>query len=80
MLCHLCYLRELLLLQVLCDRGLKVFGVALVQAVNLASFLDLYVPIDQDKLSDGLTDRRRHGNWHQRVQNPHSRSVFDRAY
>lgn len=48
------YLRELLLLQILRNGGLKVSGVTFVQAVNLAALLDPHVSIDQDKLADRL--------------------------
>lgn len=48
------YLRELLLLQILRDGGLEVFGVALVQAVNLAALLDPHVAVHQDELAEGL--------------------------
>lgn len=51
---HRGYLRELLLLQVLCDGRVKVHGVAFVQAVNLASFLDLHVTVDQDEFTKSL--------------------------
>lgn len=46
------YLRELLLLQILRNGRLKVFGVTFVQAVNLAALLDPHVPIDQDKFAE----------------------------
>lgn len=52
------YLRELLLLQILRNGGLKVSGVPFVQAVNLAALLDPHVPIDQDKLADRLRGER----------------------
>lgn len=46
------YLRELLLLQILCDSRFKVLCITFIQAVNLASLLDLYIPIYQDKFAD----------------------------
>lgn len=55
------YLRELLALQVLCDSRLKVLRVAFIQAVNLASFLDPHVPLDQYELTNRLRSvKKRH--------------------
>lgn len=56
---HQRYLRELLLLQVLCDSGVKVHCVTFVQAVNLASLLDLHVPINQDEFADCLMSKKQ---------------------
>lgn len=53
------YLRELLLLQILCDSRLKVFGVTFVQAVNLAALLDPHVPIHQDKFAERLRGKEK---------------------
>lgn len=56
------YLWELLLLQILRHRRLKVHGVALVQAENIPSLLDLHVVVDQDEFADRLmggTERRK---------------------
>lgn len=51
------YLWELLFLQILRHRWLKVHGVALVQAVNLPPFVDLHVAVDQDELAERLVRR-----------------------
>lgn len=59
------YLWELLLLQILRHRRLKVHGVALVQAENIPSLLDLHVVVDQDEFADRLmggTGRRKSKN------------------
>lgn len=61
------YLRELLLLQILCNSRLKVFGVTFVQAVDLAALLDPYIPIDQDKFADWLTGKEKE-TWHRSAQ------------
>lgn len=52
-----CYLRELLLLQVLRHGRVEVFGVTFVQAVDLPSFLDLHVSVHQDELAERLRSR-----------------------
>lgn len=52
------YLRKLLLLQILRDGRLKVFGVAFVQAVDLAPLFDLHVLVHQDEFADGLHSRK----------------------
>lgn len=49
---HQGYLRELLLLQILCDSRFKVLCVTFIQTVNLASLLDLHIPIHQDEFAD----------------------------
>lgn len=51
------YLWVLLVLQVLVDGGVEVLGVTLVEAVDLPFLLDLYVPLNQDELADGLKKR-----------------------
>lgn len=51
------HLWELLLLQILRHGRLKVHGVALVQAVDLPSLVDLHVTVDQDEFADGLKER-----------------------
>lgn len=56
-----CYLRELLLLQILRHRRVKVHGIPFVQAVNLSSLLDLHVPINQDEFTDRLMSGEKEG-------------------
>lgn len=53
------YLRELLLLQVLCDSRVKVLCITFIQAVNLPSFLDLHIPLDQYELPDRLKSKKQ---------------------
>lgn len=59
---HVVYLWELLLPQILRHCRLKVHGVALVQAENVASLLDLHVAVDQDEFTDGLMGGRERRN------------------
>jgi len=49
-------LRILLVLEVLVDGGVEVFGVALVQTVDLSPRLHLHVLLRQDELADGLQE------------------------
>lgn len=46
------------MLQVLVDGGVEVFGVALVQTVDLSLLLDLHIPLGQDELTDGLMKKK----------------------
>ena len=55
----LSHLWILLVLQVLIDGRVEVFGVALVQAVDLSFRLDLHVPLAEDELTDGLKQENR---------------------
>lgn len=56
---HLRYLRELLVLQVLCDSRVKVLCITFIQAVNLPSFLHLHIPLDQYELPDCLKSKKQ---------------------
>lgn len=54
------------MLQVLVDGGVEVFGVALVQTVDLSFWLDLHISFSQDELAKGL----KKSNTKYRCHNP----------